>query len=143
MTRIYKTTDRIKVKIDEIEVSLAPLTLDQKTEAKVLQATGKVERNYKKVQDGVLLLIKYALKDIKGVKNLDGSDYKLEFENNMVSDSCINDLLNMEMHPKLIMICSSFANAIPSQFVDNDGKPIEGVELVKTDSSSEETEDPN
>jgi hypothetical protein len=144
MARIYKRTDRIKVKIDDVTVTIAPLSLDQKTEAQMLMARGKIEKNFGLLQKGVVSILKNSVKHIDGLEDIDGKPYALSFEDeskNSLTDSCIDDLFNIEMHKKLVMVCSAMVGTIPSEFTDENGKPIEGVSIVK--SSSEATQNPN
>ena len=142
MARIYKVTDRIEVKIDDITVKLAPLTLPQKTEINQLMAQGTVKRDYKLIQEGITKSIQYSLKHIGGVEDGDGIPYKLTFdEQGLVTEECINDLYNLEMHKKLVMVCSSLVQSIPSNFTDQHGNPVDGVEFVKSDKG--QPTDPN
>ncbi len=131
MAKIYKRTDRIVVKIDDITVKLSPLSLDQKTEIQQAMLVGSSKGNIKELTRGISLSIKYALKGMEGVVDSDGNPYTLHFENEILSDSCVEDLMNLEVTKKLYTVCSTLANGIPAKFVDEDGKPIEGVELVK------------
>lgn len=132
MARIYKRSDRIKVKIDEVTVTIAPLSLDQKTEAQSLMALGKINRDYNLITKGIISLIKSAVKSIDGLENADGSKYQLTFNGDLLSDESIDDLFNIELHKKLVMVCSSLVVSIPTQFVDETGQPIEGVTLLDT-----------
>jgi hypothetical protein len=133
MAKIYKKTDRIKVKIDDVIVTLSPLTLAQKQEGQSLIIEGQTHNDPHKASNGIFYLIKCALKDIKGVEDQDGNEYKLSFENGMVSDECFDELLNLEIHQKLMMVCSSLAVTVPNEFKDQNGKPIDGVEILKND----------
>lgn len=138
MSKIYKRTDRVKLKIDNIEVVIAPLSVQQKAEvqAKMIQgiheqSQGKHVESHKSQQDGVILLLKHGLKSIHGIKNHDDSEYKLVMENDMVSDESIDDIFNLEMHVKLVNVLSSLVKGIPAVFTDVNGNKIEGVEFVE------------
>lgn len=131
MVRIYKRSDRITVKIDDIEVKLAPLTLDQKTEIQQTMMDASKSSNLRMAQNGIVLALKYALKSISGIEDGDGNAYKLEFNGDQLTDECADDLLNLQMKDKLTMVCMTFVNGIPTQFTDNKNMPLEGVELVK------------
>jgi hypothetical protein len=141
MARIYRKTDRIKVKIDDIVVTIAPLSIDQKTEVQTIMGRGHLKAEVGLLTKAVCLAMKYGIKDIEGLQTEDGTPYKLEFENDTVKDACLDDLFNLEMHEKLVLICSTLINSIPKQFTDRDGKPLEGVEIIR--SATKEPADPN
>lgn len=141
MARILRTTDRIKVRIDEVTVSISPLSYEQKTEAQMLVAEGKAKRDPRILTRGLVYLIKHSVKDVEGLENMDGSKYELSFEaeQKKLTDECVSDLFNIKLHEKLVMVCTSLVGAIPSEFVDENGKPIEGVSIIPT----EKTQSPN
>jgi hypothetical protein len=141
MARIYKTTDRIKVKIDDIIVTLAPLTFRQKQEGQSMIISGQKNGEDHAITKAVIQLIKWSLKGIAGLVDGDGNAYQLKMHNDEVSDESIDDLLNIEMYPKLMTVCTAMSVAVPSQFIGPDGKPLEGVELVT--SGDKEVKDPN
>jgi hypothetical protein len=139
MTKIYKRSDRIKLKIDDVVVTLAPLSFDQKTEAQDYMLRGRAKSDYKLMSKSIAYSIQQSVKDISGLENEDGTPYKLEFENGVLTDTCIDDLFNIELHKKLVMICTSLTQGIPQVFTDENGKPIEGVEFIR----SQEAPNPN
>lgn len=123
---VYKTTDRIPLKFGEIKVWISPLSFEQKTN--ILAAT--------KMKSGVevsdpskqtFLSLKYGVKEIEGLKNPDGSDYRLELdENGVLTDECLSDLIDLEYFPKLSEICIKLINGVKA--LDK----IEGVEVDLT-----------
>lgn len=128
MSRIYKRTDRIAVKIDDVVVKLAPLTLDHKIQVQQAMLNGHQKSDLKEATRGISLAIKYSLKGIEGVEDSDGNPYKLEFDDESnLSDSCVDDLMNVEFMEKLALVCSSMAKGVPNNF-----DQLKGVELVKT-----------
>lgn len=139
MTKIYKRTDRIKLQIDDLVVTISPLTLDQKIEAKTLISQGKIKGDYKQLTDGIIHIMKHSVRDIKGLYNLDGTEYKLEFENDALSQDTIENLFNIELHKKLTMVCSNLLSSIPNSIVDDSGKPIEGVSFIQNEKSEEKS----
>jgi hypothetical protein len=141
MAKIYKTTDRIKVKIDEVTVSISPLTYEQKLEAKILVAEGRAKRDARMLTSGLIYLLKNSVKEVEGLENADGSKYELSFEADQktLTQECISDLFNIKLHEKLVMVCTNLIGVIPTEFVDDSGKPIEGVSIIPT----ENTKSPN
>lgn len=126
MSIIYKTTDRIPVKISDITVFISPLTYAQKEEIQNAFMQNKVF-------EASRLAIKYAVKKLDGVSLSDGSSYTLELENGALTDGCVDDLLNMSQSQKLAMVCSTLVGSIPTQILDDRGNPVEGVEILHKD----------
>lgn len=126
--KIYKTSDKISVKIDDICVKISPLTFEQKCEIQALL----VEGNPMSVVKAATSAVKYAVKGLDGVENPDGSKYDLEFENGTLTDSCVDDLLNIDQDDKLSLVCTSLLNGIPKDFIDpQTGKKVPGIKIER------------
>jgi hypothetical protein len=132
MAKIYKRSDRIKVNIGDVTVVIAPLSVHDKTEAQRIIANGSINQDYALTQQGLILLLKCSVKEIIGLEDSNGEPYKLQFEGDRLTDDCIDDLFNIQLHEKLIMICTSLVRGIPSEFKDEKGNKIEGVEIVSS-----------
>ena len=132
MARIYKRTDRVTVKIDEVTVKLAPLTLDQKTEIQQQMLLAHSKSDIKAAQNGISLALKYALKGLDGIEDGDGNPYKLQIEGDELTDECIDDLLNLDLKDKLTMVCMALVKGVPTSFTDDKNQALAGVEIVKT-----------
>lgn len=131
MAKIYRLTDRISVKVGDITIKLSPLTLHQKTEVQQAMMLGRLKGDVAEATRGLVLSLKYSVKDISGVTDSEDSPYQLQFDGEHLSDSCVEDLLNLEITQKLTLICSSLVNGIPKEFTDAAGNKLEGVEIVK------------
>ena len=137
MKKIYKRSDRIAVQIDDITVRLAPLTFDQKNEIQQSMLDGRSKNDLAALSKGITLAMKYSLRGIEGVQDSDGQPYKLALdEAGNLTDSCIDDLLNLESKEKLTLVCMSLLRGIPEQFTD-----MVGVSFVAT--TSEGSKVPN
>lgn len=124
MAVIYKTSDRLKVKIDDLTFVISPLSFSQKSEVNSAILSGGAEG----AMEGARLAVKYSLKDVSGLVNLDGSNYELD----EISDEVIDDLFNLEHSTKLSQVCLNLISGIPKEFIDpRTGQPLEGVSLVK------------
>ncbi len=136
MTRIYKRSDRIPVRIGSIVVMLAPLTIDQRTE---IQQDLFVARRSNDLTIGTRAIknaIRYSVKGVKGISSGSGEPYELQFdEDKNLTSECIDDLLNLENNDSLSMVCVSLVRGIKPEFTDESGKPIDGVEVLKDQSS--------
>jgi hypothetical protein len=133
MAKIFRTSDRIPVKIDTITVTVAPLTFDQKTELQtVMLSASKDPMNAVR---GARLAVKYAVKKVDGLEDMDGVRYDVELgEDGLLTDDSVDTLLNMQEYPKLIAVCSQLISGIPQGIVDpSTGKAMAGVsmELVR------------
>lgn len=133
MAKIYKMSDRIKIKIGDVEFKLSPLNLDQKAE--ITEAMSKGRRgDTKSMIHGGRLLIKYSVKGVNGLQNQDGSAYSLNFENGILNDETSDELLNLDFAETLLMVCTNLVNKIPKEFTGIDGTKLEGVTFIKEES---------
>lgn len=128
MVKIYKTTDRIPVKIDSLKFSLSPLTFEQKSEIQAELLTGSPLSVVKAAK----LAVKYAVKGLDGVQTADGEKYELEFEGEVLAENCVDDLLNIDQDDKLSFVCTTLLNGIPKDFLDpNTGEKMQGVSILR------------
>lgn len=125
MTKVYRLSDRIKLKVDDIEVVIGPLSIHQKTEVEAASSASGLLK-------AALTSMKYAIKDIKGLVDADGNPYELaKEEDGSLSEDTLNDLFNLPMSYKLSAISLQLLNSIPDEFLDvNTGKKLEGVEFI-------------
>jgi hypothetical protein len=131
MVTLYRTTDKIEVKIGEISVKVSPLNYEQKSIVNAKIMSGKADQ----IMDAVRLAVKFSVKEIKGIKLPDGSDYALEFDDKGVSDSCLDDLSNLDQNKELSIICGQLLKGVPSEFTNPEtGKTLEGVSIVRKSS---------
>lgn len=131
MARIYKRSDRITVKIDDITVKLSPLSMDEKLEIQMAMVQGKVKGDIKELTRGITLALKYSIKGIDGILDSDEKPYTLSFEGEYLSQDCVEELMNAELVKKLTIVCTTLVNGVPASFTDDKGNALEGVELVK------------
>ena len=132
MSRIYRTSDIIKIEVDGLKIGVSPLTFDQKMIAQALVMNGDVTSAMK----GAAYAVKCALKSIEGLTDADGQEYALSFNNNMLSDECWDDIQNIEQATKLTLVSLNLLAGMPKEFTDpNNGKRLEGVSIIKTEGS--------
>lgn len=126
MSVVYRLTDRRRVKIDDIVVSIAPLDYKVKSDMQALILAGKA-------MDAAILGLKNGVKAIEGLSLADGSEYTIDVKSDGVSDACINDLLNIPQSNSLNLIALSLLNGMPQkEFTDPEtGKALEGVKFVE------------
>lgn len=135
MTKLYRTTDKITIKVDDLTIKISPLSKRQKMALQndmIKAANGDLDAGMTAVSNA----IKFSLKEIKGVviedENGNEVPYELEFDaNGELEEHCIDDLLNLPESQKINAICSNLIAGVPSgQIMDAEGKPLEGVTIV-------------
>lgn len=127
---VYSTDDIIDINVEGLTVSVSPLSYKQKNEIQNLFLS-------KEALEGAIKCMKYALKDIKGLKNRDGSDFKIKLKNGTLDDKTVDMLLNAPIGGKINIICVSLINGIPDQFMHPEtGQPLDGVSYVERGETS-------
>jgi hypothetical protein len=124
VAKIYRTTDRIKFKIGDVQISISPLSVFEKSKITQLMMDAQENKSIQLITDASLYALKVCLKDLKGVTDYEGNEYRLEFEGNELTQQCAEDLLNLDNSSKLIELCTSFINGVKL-----DNLP-EGVSLI-------------
>ncbi len=127
MSRIFRASDRIPVQIDDITVTIAPLTFNQKIELQsIMISAGKEPLNALK---GARLAVKYAVKAVAGIKDMGGNEYKVAMgDDGLITDECVDELLNLQEQPKLIALCSQLIAGVPKEIMDpSTQQPMKGV----------------
>lgn len=126
MSRIYRCSDRLPVRIGDVDLKISPLSFQQRSEIQshLMKANSG---DMKEAMIGSFIAIKYAVKEIKGIETFDGKKYKLTFEEdneNSLTDECVNDLMNLECFPKISTLSVGLINGVP------DKAPMEGITLL-------------
>ena len=132
MSVVYRTSDRIKIKVGGLVFKISPLNKFQKEKIQTLSLQDKLIQSATEA-------IKCAVKSVDGLKDANGEEYQLELDDNKeLTEDCVDDLMNLEIGPQLATVCASLLSGIPKEFVDPyTGKKLEGVAWVK---SGEKTE---
>ena len=128
MSKILKMSDRISLKIGDITFKLAPITYMRKQE--LLSCTRRVSGQ--EIYDSLkaqALYIKYSLKEIEGVQDYNGNEYKLSFEGDCLTDTCVDEVLNLEQRESLTLAAWQLLNGIKDLKNPLSGDELEGVEL--------------
>jgi hypothetical protein len=132
MTKIYRTSDIIPLKVDGLRIGISPLTFDQKMEVQAEILKGDAQGAMR----GAALAVRCAVKELSGIKTTSGDEYELSFEDGMLSQDCWDDLCNIAEGSKLTMVCLNLINGVPKDFIDpNTGEKIEGVSVIQQESS--------
>jgi hypothetical protein len=133
MTQLISVDETIQINIDDITIHVSPLTYKEKIS---LQSclNRAVLGDLDQAMEGAAMCIKYAVKNIDGVKDRKGYKFKLEFEDNgrYLKDSCVDNLLNLPQNGKIVTICSALINGVPGDLGIVDpltGKTLEGISI--------------
>jgi hypothetical protein len=131
MAVVYRTTDRVTLKIDGITFKIAPLSYAQKMNIQAM-LTKENGTNIENIADTTKQLIEYSIKDVDGLEYPDGEKFKLCFEEGKISEASIDELFNLELNPKLTVSLMQLLQGIPNEIVNSaTGEKLEGVEIVK------------
>lgn len=120
--QILRATDRVKVKIQDVEFHIAPLTREAKRQ---LAACRFIESGEEKLDllEANTILLKYGLKNVIGLQDYHGDDYQLEFDGDVLSDQCVTEVLSLDCKEKLTASGWSIVNGGWQSF------DLDGVEL--------------
>jgi hypothetical protein len=122
MSRVYRLKDRIDIELSGgLVVTISPLSVAQKAEVAALAMKGQA-------LDAAQKAIKYAVKDITGVEDEDGA-YKLQLENGVLTDECVEDLMNMDGGDTLQALCIGLLNGVKTALP-------EGVKILEKKSKA-------
>lgn len=132
MAKIYRISDRIRVKIEGLEFKLGPLTFDQKAEIQALAASGDFQKSLRSAK----LAVKYGLKSVHGLEDADGNSYEVESDESGIAENCLNELLNLPQNESLQMVCLGLLQGVPESFTNPfNGEKLEGVSVIKENRS--------
>jgi len=132
MSEIFYPIDWLyEIKIPGTAVSYKVVRLDQETligfNVHTKVEAGKEVQNYLEVAKK---LMRMSIKEIHGVVLPNGTPYKLEFENNMLTEKCLNELFMMKSTQKLIeSLMKVNAGDLSDVYDPNTGEVIEGVKV--------------
>jgi hypothetical protein len=135
--KVHRSSSRLIAKIGEASFKLAPLSQENKVAlmSYVSMDGGTRVENLAKM---AFMSVKYCLKDVSGLEFEDGSEYKLEFDNDgLVSDKSISELMNTEISQELLSTCQAFMQGIPKEIINPNTKTkFDNIEILQDESSS-------
>lgn len=132
MAKIYRLSDRIKLQVDDLVITVKPLSIHQKSQVEGVSASSGLLK-------ASLEALKYSVDDIEGLEDTDGKPYVLKKNSDgSLSDETLEDIFNMEVSTKIITISLNLINGVPDRFIDlTNGTYLEGVDFVKGDNLPE------
>ncbi len=88
MAKIYRLSDKIRLAVDDLTITISPLSIHQKAAIEDAARDGSA----KGLMQASALAIKYAVKSIDGLEDSDGKPYGLNFdEDGTLSEDIVND----------------------------------------------------
>ena len=95
MANIMRLSDRYVVKIDDVTFKVSPLSYYEKQE---LLSCVKLQGGKEVLDVGKanFYYIKKGLKEVSGITDYSGKEWKPEFDDSGVTDECISELLMLE-----------------------------------------------
>ena len=127
---IFKTTDKVPVKIADLTFWISPLTLDQRRQINDLTKTqGGVEK-----VDGFSAAeyyIKFGVKAIDGLTLADGSNYQCGYnDDGTLDDATIGDIFQLACFSQLITACTNLA-AVAANKLEGVTVDLKAVKSIK------------
>lgn len=127
MAKIYKLSDRKKIQIDDITISVAPLSLDNKSKAMAMLTEGQKTQNIVLLNEAIYYVVQCSLKSLEGVTDSNDEQYKLAFDTEgILTKECLQDLTNMDLTQKLLTVCGQLLTDY-----SKDNYDIDGVSVLK------------
>lgn len=129
---------KIKITDGEEKLEFFIKQLDYKTKSLITSLTTKIIEGQIGIDSQMTCFynIKYALKDVSGLENVDGTPYELAFENSRkeaLTDACVDELLATSFSDLLLFSAQKLTEAcFPDKILHPvTGQPLEGVEVIK------------
>lgn len=128
MEKVYRISDRIRIDVEGLVVTISPLTFAQKAEIQALAASG----DFMKAMQSARIAVKYAVKGVEGLEYPDGTAFNIELSEGSLSDETVDELFNVPQSEKLAFACMNLLGSIPKDFIDpHTGEKMKGVKIVK------------
>lgn len=133
---VFRTTDRIPVKIGELTFWVSPLSFEQKNQVFNLISRDGGEELIKGLQS-VQMVLRFSVKDVEGLENPDGTPFKvdLDSEGNLDAD-CVDVLLNLPDFGKLSQVLKTWMEQeIKDPKIEGVEVDFKGIKNIKKKSS--------
>jgi hypothetical protein len=131
--KIAKLTDRFLIKLGDISTTIAPLSGRQKIEMTSLIKQDTCGKFFIDKPAQELFLIKHSIKEVTGLKDLDGNDYRLDFAHDgSLSDECAEELLGFLVNTMFTFANTQVLSGLFGDVVNPfNGEKISGVSVER------------
>lgn len=136
---ISRLTDRFKIKMEGVTLTVAPLSGRQKLEMTSMIRQKDDGKLYIDKPSQELYLVKHSIKGIDGLKDFDGKDYVLSFDGDALTDDCSEELLSFLVNTYFTVANTQILSGLMGEVINPmTGKPIEGILVERIEKASEE-----
>lgn len=126
MAKVYKQSDRKIIKIDDLTVTVGPLSKDNKEKAIAMLTEGQKTQSINLLNEAIFFTLRACVKKLEGAMDADDNPYQLAFENGLMTEECLQDLTNMESSAKLLAVCGILLHDFTATKFE-----MKGVEVIK------------
>jgi hypothetical protein len=143
--RSIKETFKLEITVEDEKVIFTYRQLNYKLKNLIAGLVTSIRAGNIYVDTGLSCFyhLKYAVKEVQGLTNLDGTPYLLEFESEekeALSDKCTDELLAGSFSDKIIFASKQLINSIPDKIVNPiTGQALEGVEIILEEQAVKKT----
>ena len=131
--KILRLNQCIEVKISDASFYFRPLTYYQKIELQCIWEKILKDKTLKLrlSMDAIRLALKYSLVDVIGISDENEIEYKLEKENDCLTDTCLDEILNLPVSKEITACVMSLVNGIPKEIHDpTTGEVLKNVAIL-------------
>jgi hypothetical protein len=127
---VYRNTDRINLRINDVNFILKPLSYREKSiiSGAITNTGGEQRQN---AINGLTSIMKFSIKGVEGINYLDGTPLALEFDDDgYLKDSSIDELLNLAITPDLTTALYQLLQGIPTEIKGIDGEILSHISIA-------------
>lgn len=137
--KIARLTDRFKIKMEGVTVTVSPLSGRQKLEMTSMIKQREDGKLYIDKASQELYLVKHSVKAIEGLTDYDEKDYVLHFDGDSLSDDCAEEILGFLVNTYFTTANTQAMNGIFGDVLNPmTGESIKGIEVERVVKASEE-----
>lgn len=130
MAKIYRKTERKKIKFDDVTISFAALSNIEKSQ---LAAEAGSLTNAGEMLDLSYKTLKKCVKHVEGVEYGDGESFQLKFDKGgEMTNECLEELLTLSVSNEMLAVSQTLIHQFgANEFIDSATKePIPGVSVL-------------
>jgi hypothetical protein len=142
--KIARLTDRFKIKLEGVTITVAPLSGRQKLEMTSMIKQHENGKLYIDKASQEHFLVKYSIKEVEGLKDYDGKDYVLDFHSDSLSDDCAEEVLSFLVNTYFTVANTQIISGLFGEVINPiTGKAIKGISVERVEKLSEEEKKEN
>jgi hypothetical protein len=129
---VRKTNQIVPIEIDGVTFSFRPLSMGEKTE---LMGELEKDKSTGALMQWTRAVVCRSLRDVRGLTNEDGSEYRPAFDGDRLSNEAMDDMMNLPISEKIMLVGGLFIKGVPAdgQLIHPQTRqPIEGIIVKKS-----------